>query len=87
MCVHVCLWLLSALCPQYYTSIYDAMVTAIRGVVPDMKFVGMALAGHREWNWYNYFLNASNHAPGVPIDYISFHQVRHQFCASGISFR
>lgn len=59
---------------KYYTAIYDAMVSAMQKVVPDMKFVGMALAGHREWNWYTYFLNASNHAANVFVDYISFHQ-------------
>jgi len=38
-----------------------------------MKFVGMALAFHNEFNWYNYFLNHSNHADNIPLDYISFH--------------
>ncbi len=28
---------------------------------------------HNEWNWYNYFLNSSNHLPGIPIDWITFH--------------
>jgi hypothetical protein len=30
--------------PQYYTKIYDAIVSGILEAQPDMKFVGMALA-------------------------------------------
>eukprot|EP01117_Protostelium_nocturnum_P003541 TRINITY_DN1463_c0_g1_i1.p1 TRINITY_DN1463_c0_g1~~TRINITY_DN1463_c0_g1_i1.p1 ORF type:complete len:511 (+),score=124.59 TRINITY_DN1463_c0_g1_i1:66-1535(+) len=59
--------------PEYYTKIYDAVVTEIRKVYPVMKFVGMALAYHDEFDWYAYFLDPKNHAPGIPIDYISFH--------------
>jgi len=58
--------------PQYYTQLYDAISAAIHEVNPDIKFVGMALAG-RELNWVQYFLNSSNHAPDVTLDYISFH--------------
>ena len=36
--------------------------------------MGMALEGHDEWGWYEYFLNISNHANDeIPIDYVSFH--------------
>lgn len=59
--------------PQFYTALYDAVVSAMREVQPDMKFVGMALAYHREWSWWFYFLNQSNHVSGVPLDYVSFH--------------
>lgn len=39
-----------------------------------MKFVGLALCcPSGELDWFEYFLNKSNHAPGVPIDYISYH--------------
>lgn len=38
-----------------------------------MKFFGMALAFHNEWDWYYYFLDSGNHRPGIPIDYITFH--------------
>lgn len=38
-----------------------------------MKFVGMAKASANQPNWYIYFLNSSNHAPGIPLDFISFH--------------
>lgn len=58
--------------PQTYTKIYDAMVTAIRGVLPKAKFVGMALA-YVKPGWFEYFLNPANHKPGIPIDLISYH--------------
>eukprot|EP01119_Soliformovum_irregulare_P017039 TRINITY_DN5017_c0_g1_i4.p1 TRINITY_DN5017_c0_g1~~TRINITY_DN5017_c0_g1_i4.p1 ORF type:complete len:571 (-),score=139.84 TRINITY_DN5017_c0_g1_i4:68-1780(-) len=58
---------------EYYTQIYDAIVLGLREIDPNMQYVGLALAGHYEWSWYTYFLNASNHAPGVPLDWISFH--------------
>lgn len=36
--------------------------------------MGLALAGHYEWDWYTYFLNKSNHvSTDIPVDYISFH--------------
>ena len=62
--------------PEKYTLIYDEMVKGIwRHADPDkkMKFVGMALGGHHEYNWYTYFLNKSNHEPGIPLDIVSFH--------------
>lgn len=58
--------------PQTYTQIYDAMVTAIKQVLPDVKFVGMALA-YESPAWFEYFLNPANHKPGIPIDMISYH--------------
>jgi len=59
--------------PQQYTARYDAIVSAIRSVAPWMKFVGMALAFPQNTAWFEYFLNASNHQPGIPLDYISYH--------------
>ncbi len=39
-----------------------------------MKFMGLALADHSHYSFYEYFLNSSNHSPNtVPIDYFSFH--------------
>jgi len=59
---------------QQYTERYDAVVEAVRKVVPDMKFVALALSypegGAR---MFDYFLDPKNHKPGIPIDYISFH--------------
>jgi hypothetical protein len=28
-----------------------------------MKFYGMALEGHNEWDWWNYFLDPKSHKP------------------------
>lgn len=57
-----------------YTVRYDAVVAAIRGVSPETKFVGLALADtglHPEM--FEYFLNHNNHLPGIPLDMISYH--------------
>lgn len=59
--------------PEFYTELYDVIVSEILKVAPRMRFVGMALAFHKEWNWYEYFLNRSNHRPGIPLDMISYH--------------
>jgi len=60
--------------PQYYTKIYDAIVTAIHKISPKTKFVGMALANvDTTPDWFEYFLNPANHKPGVPLDMISYH--------------
>ncbi|MGC8551248.1 MAG: GH39 family glycosyl hydrolase [Phycisphaerae bacterium] len=61
---------------QEYTRWYDAITKAIHKVSPDTKFVGMAMAMGQSAGylpWYKYFLNLSNHAPGTPLDMISFH--------------
>jgi hypothetical protein len=60
--------------PQYYTKIYDAIVTAIHKISPATKFAGMALANvDSAPDWFEYFLNPANHKPGVPLDMISYH--------------
>ncbi|WP_316837226.1 GH39 family glycosyl hydrolase [Pedobacter nutrimenti] len=58
--------------PKTYTKIYDAIVTAIQTILPDAKFVGLALANEKP-EWFEYFLNPANHKPGIPIDMISYH--------------
>ncbi len=60
--------------PEQYTARYDAVVTAIRKVAPEMKFVGLALAepAHNP-RMFEYFLDPRNHAPGIPLDMISYH--------------
>ena len=63
--------------PQLYTKIYDALVTAIKTVSPDTKFVGMALAYETRPEWFEYFLNPANHKPGIPLDMISYHCYAH----------
>jgi hypothetical protein len=60
--------------PQYYTKVYDAIVTAIHKISPKTKFIGMALANvDNTPDWFEYFLNPANHKPGVPLDMISYH--------------
>ena len=60
--------------PQTYTRLYDAVVTAMRKVQPDLKFVGMALAQPSQApDFFEYFLDPKNHQPGVPLDFISYH--------------
>jgi hypothetical protein len=62
-----------AISPQGYTTLYDAVVTAIREVSPRTKFVGLALGNAADLDYYRYFLNPGNHRPGVPLDLISYH--------------
>lgn len=60
--------------PQQYTERYDAVVSAIRKVSPDMKFVGISLAFPSQHPaMFEYFLNPANHQPGIPLDMISYH--------------
>ena len=60
--------------PETYTKIYDAVVTEMKKVQPDTKFVGMALAiPARVPDFFEYFLNHKNHQPGIPLDFISYH--------------
>jgi Glycosyl hydrolases family 39 len=59
--------------PEDYTRIYDAVVTAMRKVQPDLKFVGLALAMTTQPEYFEYFLDHKNHKPGIPLDFISYH--------------
>jgi hypothetical protein len=60
--------------PEQYTARYDAIVAAIHAVSPSTKFMGMALARPEKVpQYFEYFLNANNHKPGIPLDYISYH--------------
>jgi hypothetical protein len=60
--------------PQLYTALYDAIVPAVRRVIPDVKFIGLALSdpmGRPEY--FHYFLNPKHHNAGIPLDMISYH--------------
>ncbi len=60
--------------PQTYTRVYDAIVTAMKKVQPELKFVGVSLAiPGQNPDFLEYFLNGKNHGSGVPLDYISYH--------------
>lgn len=58
--------------PKLYTKVYDAIVSALKPIMPNTKFIGLALA-YDGPEWFEYFLNPANHRPGVPIDMISYH--------------
>jgi hypothetical protein len=60
--------------PQHYVERYDAIAEAVRKVAPQMKFTGLALGFPSGGSpMFEYFLDAKNHKPGVPLDFISFH--------------
>ncbi|MCD6475338.1 MAG: hypothetical protein J7K85_03610 [Anaerolineaceae bacterium] len=60
--------------PKQYTDRYDAIVSAIRSVNPDIKFVGLSLAlPGLNPEFFEYFLNPDNHQPDIPLDMISYH--------------
>ena len=58
---------------ETYTRLYDEVVSALKKVQPDMKFVGLALALESDPHYFEYFLDHKNHKPGVPLDFISYH--------------
>lgn len=60
--------------------IYDAVVTAVRKVAPNMKFAGPAfedVIGHGGVTGHPddvaYFLDPKNHQPGIPVDMLTYH--------------
>jgi len=60
--------------PQPYTRLYDAIVSAMKKVQPELKFVGVSLAiPGQNPDFFEYFLNRKNHESGVPLDCISYH--------------
>ena len=62
------------LTPAQYTRLYDAVVGALRPVLPGTKFVGVSLAFPRRTpEFFEHFLDPKNHAAGTPLDAISYH--------------
>jgi len=60
--------------PEDYTKRYDAIVEGIRRASPKTKFMGMALSDPKNGlAFVKYFLNPAHHAPGIDLDYISYH--------------
>lgn len=60
--------------PQQLTKIYDAIVSDLQQLNPDMKFSALALAfPHKGAPYLEYFLNSSNHKPGIPYEMFSYH--------------
>lgn len=58
---------------QLYTKMYDAIVGELKKISPQTKFVGLSLAHVRDPQYFEYFLNAKNHKPGIPLEGISYH--------------
>jgi len=60
--------------PQQYAACYDAIVSAIRRIQSNMKFIGPALAlPSTNPQFFEYFLDHQHHKPGIPLDMISYH--------------
>jgi hypothetical protein len=69
--------------PEQYTARYDAIVSAVGKVSPQMKFVGIALGlPSFQPRYFEYFLNPKNHLPGIPLDMISYHFYAGYFAGS-----
>jgi hypothetical protein len=62
-----------SLSPADYTRLYDAIVSAVRKIAPDMKFVGPAVGDVQHMDFFAYFLDPMHHNPGTPIDLLSYH--------------
>jgi hypothetical protein len=57
--------------PLSYTQLFDSVAAGIFRQAPGaasqrLRFAGLALEGHNEWDWWRTFLNASNHARAAP---------------------
>ncbi|ASO21497.1 hypothetical protein FHR81_003138 [Actinoalloteichus hoggarensis] len=60
--------------PADYTRLYDLVVQRLRGLDPDMRFVGLSLSPiTRDADYFWHFLDPANHAPGVTVDAVSHH--------------
>jgi hypothetical protein len=60
--------------PEAYTKFYDAVVMAMRKVDPEIKFMAVASASPKTYGaMFEYFLNPAHHAPGVPLDFVTYH--------------
>ena len=60
--------------PEQYVTEYDAVVSRLHTIDPQMKFVGLALAfPERNPDMVEYFLNHHHHQAGIPIDMVSYH--------------
>lgn len=62
------------LTPETYTRLYDEVVKRLRGLDPEMRYIGLSLSGttkNPEYFWH--FLDPANHEAGIPIDAISHH--------------
>jgi hypothetical protein len=58
---------------QEYTHLYDAIVIALKKIIPGTKLVGMSLANESDPDWFEYFLDSSHHIQGVLPEILSYH--------------
>ncbi len=58
---------------EMYTKMYDAIVDELKKISPTTKFIGISLAFNARPEYFEYFLNAKNHKPGIPLNGISYH--------------
>lgn len=74
--------------PEQYARRYDAVVNAIRAIDPDTKFMGLALDNPsfpiNYVRWFKYFLDHAHHAPGIPLDFISYHFYAHGYSSPAL---
>lgn len=59
--------------PPLYTAMYDAIVSELKKISPETKFVGISVASSNNPAYFEYFLNAKNHTRGVAVEGISYH--------------
>lgn len=60
--------------PAVSTALYDRVVKKLLKIDPTMKFSALALSNSSNLHYIEHFLNAKNHAPGIPIDMVSYHK-------------
>ena len=58
---------------EMYTKMYDAIVTELKKISPNTRFIGISVAFENNPAYFEYFLNPKNHKPGIPLDGISYH--------------
>jgi len=59
--------------PELYTRMYDAIVSELKKISPETKFVGISTAHVSNPEFFEYFLNPKNHQEGIPLEGISYH--------------
>ncbi|WP_018627536.1 hypothetical protein [Niabella aurantiaca] len=62
-----------AIGPELYTRIYDQIVSELKKIAPQTKFIGLSLAHVSNPAYFEYFLNPANHQYGVVPEGISYH--------------
>jgi hypothetical protein len=66
--------------PEMYTKFFDSVTREMRTIDPNIKFMALALAQPSVGiapEMVEYFLNPAHHAPGTPIDFITYHFYAH----------